>query len=89
MKFFFGILTMMIFNCGMSLENMREVAKRKSLQKDAPIFAEETILINAPIDKIWKIYNKPKEWVNWNPEVKKVEIENEILVGTKLRWNNG
>lgn len=50
---------------------------------------ESTIIINAPLEKVWAVLSNFDNYHKWNPFTPKIEVENEIgsTVGLQVRLN--
>ena len=55
----------------------------------APSKATKTIVINAPVEKIWHFVTNVNNWSTWNPEVKKANLTGDFIVGAVFKWKTG
>lgn len=65
------------------------LAQEGKINENASIKDQHSIIINAPIDQVWKIVTDISNWADWNSEVKKVSISEELKVGTTFKWKIG
>ena len=59
-----------------------------------PLIAETSIIINAPIEKVWEVMLDTNAYSRWNPFVIKVKAQGDVKqVGTQMKlfvkWANG
>ena len=60
-----------------------------SADRDAPVFAEGTITIAAPRDRVWQVLTDFEAWPAWNPGVKSLTLSGGLAVGATFRWKSG
>ncbi|GAB4239352.1 MAG: hypothetical protein Tsb0034_15370 [Ekhidna sp.] len=65
------------------------LAKEGKINENASIKDQHSIVINAPIDKVWDILIDLQNWKEWNSDVKKMDVEGPIKAGTKFNWTIG
>lgn len=51
------------------------LAKEGKINEDAGIRDKQSIIVNAPIDKVWSILVDINSWPSWNADVKKAKAE--------------
>lgn len=56
---------------------------------DAPAYARSEVMIEAPIDVVWKVMTDIDGWPKWNHDVKEATLGGELEVGTEFRWKAG
>ncbi|WP_421868875.1 SRPBCC family protein [Marinoscillum sp.] len=61
------------------------LAKEGKINQDASVRDSQSIIINAPVDKVWSLMIQMKEWSEWNEHIKSVEID-EVRVGADFKW---
>lgn len=59
------------------------------INQEATVFQSMSIIINEKPEKIWKILSDVNHWTNWNLKIKKVNIEEELKVGSEFTWTSG
>jgi uncharacterized protein YndB with AHSA1/START domain len=52
----------------------------------APVITRDEILIQAPIDTIWRIQTDIPSWPSWQPEVDRAQLDGPLAVGSVFRW---
>jgi hypothetical protein len=55
----------------------------------APASGVATIIINAPVETVWRRLAGIQDWPLWNAAVSRVEVSGPILFGTEFRWKAG
>ncbi|SNS69731.1 Polyketide cyclase / dehydrase and lipid transport [Ekhidna lutea] len=71
------------------MKRLNALAQKGQINENASIRDMHSIIINADIDKVWKILVNMEDWPKWNPEVKKVTKEGELAEGTVFKWVQG
>ena len=66
-----------------------ELAQKGQINSDASIKDQHSIIIQAPIDKVWKIITEVTKWKDWNPQVKHLVVQQEIQLGSTFQWKIG
>ena len=56
------------------------------IDTQAPVQARETILIHAPIEKVWAIQSDLENWPSWQADVQSIQVDGELKEGTVFRW---
>lgn len=57
-----------------------------NIDQAAPAIAQDEITINAPIEKVWEIQTNIGNWSIWQPDIKRIEIQGDIVPGTTFLW---
>jgi hypothetical protein len=55
----------------------------------APVIGAREIVISADPETVWDVLAGIDRWPAWNPEVKSVSIEGDVVEGTQFRWKSG
>ena len=71
------------------MNNTISLAQDGKINENASIKDQHSIIINAPIEKVWSIITNISEWESWNGDVKNVKINEEPKVGTPFKWKIG
>lgn len=53
---------------------------------NAPLIAKRKVLINAPIDHVWRIQSDINNWPQWQKEVSFAKLQGELTKGTSFTW---
>ncbi len=65
------------------------LAREGKIKENASIRDQRSIIINAPIDKVWSVLTDVGNWSNWNQEVKNLKLSTESAVGSEFQWKIG
>jgi uncharacterized protein YndB with AHSA1/START domain len=81
-------LALLCSACGPSLEQLRPIAASKQLQPDAPVKAEASIDIDAPLEKVWAVFSDVERWPQWNSDAPNAHLEGPLAPGTRLTYGS-
>ena len=56
------------------------------INESAPVITRDEILIQAPIDTVWRIQTDVAGWPDWQPDVVRVEGSAPLHAGDTFRW---
>lgn len=56
------------------------------LDKNAPLVAKGEILINAPIEKVWKAHTDIDYWPEWQKDVSSARLVGGLKKGSTIKW---
>ena len=62
------------------------LAREGKINENANIRDQHSIIINASIEKVWKILTDFNEWPSWNSEISKVALSGTVQEGTTFSW---
>jgi len=68
------------------MNNLNTLASQGKINENANVKDRHSIIINAPIDKVWSILSDVKQWPEWNDKIKNVHIEGKVARGTDFGW---
>lgn len=71
------------------MNRLNALAKEAKINENASIRDQHSIIINAPIEKVWETLLDLHSWPKWNPEVSKITVDGPIKEGTKFNWTYG
>ena len=57
-----------------------------NIDKNAPLVSRNETIINAPIEKVWKIQTDINNWPKWQKEISSAQLTGELKKGTAFRW---
>jgi len=60
-----------------------------AVNKYAPVIGRSEIEINADPQKVWDVLSDIKNWPDWNPDIKSVSLEGDLVPGTEFHWKTG
>lgn len=55
----------------------------------APVVEMAEITIPVPRDLAWSVLTDLTRWVDWNPDVTKMEVKGPVAPGTRFNWKAG
>jgi uncharacterized protein YndB with AHSA1/START domain len=58
----------------------------KEIDVNAPLTARKEVIIESPVDKIWKIQTDIEGWQKWQPDVTSARLESTISEGAGFHW---
>jgi hypothetical protein len=70
-------------------EDLDQLARRGSIQENAPVKASVETTINAAPEKVWGLLTDVKNWPTWHPGITKADISGPIQNGTAFTWTSG
>jgi len=56
---------------------------------DAPVVASAQLLIDAPLERVWRLQADVESWPSWNPGVAAVALAGPLAPGVVFRWKAG
>ncbi len=59
------------------------------INREAPAAGSATALVEAPLEKVWRILSDLRNWPNWNKSVTKIRVDGPIEPGTTFVWKAG
>lgn len=71
------------------MKKLNALAQEGKINENAGIRDSHSIIINADIEKVWDVLIDMEKWPEWNPEVKRVSLEGEVVDGTNFTWTQG
>ena len=57
--------------------------------RDAPVISSSEREIAAPPEVVWDVLADFDRWPDWNPDVKSLELDGPVAVGSAFRWKTG
>jgi uncharacterized protein YndB with AHSA1/START domain len=70
------------------MNRLNALAKEAKINENASIRDQHSIIINAPIDKVFTILKNVEEWPSWNPEITKAKASGPITEGSTFEWTH-
>ncbi len=68
------------------MNHLNTLARQGKINEDASVKDQHSIIINAPINKVWEILINMEAWPEWNDKIKNVAVEGEVAQGTNFGW---
>ncbi len=69
------------------MNTLNALAKEGKINENASIKDGHSIIINAPISKVWGILSDMEKWPEWNKDIKRISIEGNPESGKNFSWN--
>ncbi len=57
------------------MRKLSQIAKEGRIDEDASLMDRQSIIINAPIEKVWNHLVDAEKWPTWNSDVKWVKVD--------------
>jgi hypothetical protein len=77
---------MKLFYAGPSIGNLHEeYAKKGLLDENAAVKSSSSLVIDAPIGKVWKLLSDMRDWPEWRSDAHVVEL-GEMRPDATFRW---
>lgn len=70
------------------LESFSTYKVSKTIHLDAPVITKKSIVINAPIEKVWTIFTDVNNWDRWQKEIVEPQITGAFKAGTTFNWKS-
>ena len=71
------------------MNNLNSLAKDSRINESANVKDTHSIIINAPVEEVWKLLVNISDWSRWNPEISNIKIAEEVKEGTVFKWKIG
>ncbi len=85
----FMVVLLLILRMKPSEDDLDQLARRGSIQENAPVKASLEITINASPEKVWGLLTDVKSWPKWQRDITKAEIFGPLQSGTNFSWTSG
>ncbi len=56
------------------------------IDQSAPLVAHGSILINAKLDRVWRLQTNINYWSEWQPDVVAAQLQGKLAVGAVFHW---
>ncbi len=56
------------------------------IDQSAPLVGHGDIVINAALDRVWRLQTNINYWSEWQPNVASAKLEGKLAPGTVFRW---
>lgn len=57
-----------------------------NIDQNAPVTAQDEIIIHAPIETVWAIQSDLARWPEWQSNISSVQFDGELAAGKVFRW---
>lgn len=68
------------------MKNLESQAREGRINENASIRDRQSIIINAPIDRVWSLLTDIDNWPNWNKEIKSASCTT-VAEGASFDWH--
>ena len=68
------------------MNRLNALAKEGKINENASIKDSHSVIINAPIAKVWEILIDIEKWPEWNNIVKEASIKDPVEIETPFSW---
>lgn len=66
-----------------------KLTQMTNVNKQAPVFCQKEIVINASINKVWRILTDIDNWPNWNTDISNAKLNGRLTPKTTFDWKAG
>ncbi len=67
------------------MKKLKPLAEEGKINQNASIRDSQVIIINAPIQEVWKVLTRIEDWPKWNPDIRSVEGHH-LDVNSEFGW---
>jgi len=67
------------------MKTLESQAREGRINENASIRDRQSVIINAPIDRVWQILTTVNAWPQWNKEIKMAKCE-KVAVDAEFEW---
>ena len=60
----------------------------KTIHTDAPVITRQQIVIDAPVETVWKVFADINHWSDWQKEISSSKINGPFQEGTSFDWKS-
>lgn len=60
-----------------------------NIHNEAPVKHSDSVVVNASVEKIWRIMSDIEKWPDWNPEITWTKLNGKLEPGTTFVWKAG
>ncbi|UPK68523.1 SRPBCC family protein [Chitinophaga filiformis] len=71
-----------------SLEYFSNYQVTTTIHADAPVITRKSIVINAPVEKVWKIFSDVDDWDTWQKEIVSPALNGQFKEGAAFDWKS-
>lgn len=65
------------------------ISNEKSINSKALVQCSKSIIINAPVRKVWDTLTNINSWADWNPEIAYARTNDLLTEGATFDWKTG
>lgn len=82
-----GAVALFLTGCA-SMTDARRLAEQAQVHPNAPILAEVSEDIEAPVAVTWRIFSDVNDWPHWNRDAPGAKIDGEFKAGTPFEYGS-
>jgi uncharacterized protein YndB with AHSA1/START domain len=75
--------------CSPPTSKLEALAKNGMIQETAPIKADASIVIDAPLPRVWKLISDIDHWPAWQPAITRAVLHGPLTTETRFDWKGG
>ncbi|MER5939584.1 SRPBCC family protein [Streptomyces sp. NPDC001928] len=57
-----------------------------TIDENAPVIADHTIRIDAPLEQVWQLHTRIGSWPSWQGAITEARLDGPIAPGTTFHW---
>lgn len=84
---FLSIIIVLVITV-VALEYFSHYNASKTIHVNAPVLTKKKIVINAPIEKVWKIFSDVDNWNAWQKEIVSPKLNGAFKAGIRFNWKS-
>lgn len=78
-----------LFYTGPSLATLHEeYAKKRRIDEAAPLTTASSIVVNAPVERVWEAMSDLRSWPTWNPAIHMLDL-GAVMPDAPFTWRLG
>ncbi|MFC9795713.1 SRPBCC family protein [Streptomyces sp. NPDC127584] len=58
----------------------------RTIDENAPVIADHTVRITAPLERIWELHTGIGTWPDWQPAITEARLDGPVAPGTTFHW---
>ena len=75
--------------CGPSENKLSALGRAQQIQESAPVKAYAQVVINAPVERVWRLLAAIPDWPHWQHDVSSATLDGPFKEGTTFNWVTG
>jgi uncharacterized membrane protein len=83
-----GCLFLIISTTVFLLEYFSSYNTSRTIHLEAPVITRKNIVINAPVEKVWKVFSDINNWDAWQKEIVTPKMNGAFKPGTSFNWKS-
>lgn len=58
------------------------------IHTNAPVTTKHTIIIHAPVEKVWQVMSDINNWPSWQQQIPSIKLNGPLQAGSSFDWKN-